>query len=317
MEIKAFLIGFEKSLIANDFTPEAARHHTLKVAKALSENDKKRIASFENYEQVSELATNYAVRIRIKNKESSAKINNDTSSDTAAISGNFSKSINDNNNEVVKVYPHVNKGFKNENAEDAKTLMFTSVKTEKNVTTDSSNFKTTQIKAVKREKQTEYAFDETTNDNTKRISKVNGNKVQLSKDGKLEFNKRIAMRSPLIVFGFICAGTVAFAVYSFIAALIVMFVLLLVAVIVTGGVGTLAGFIYGIIKLFTVLPEGLYEIGFALAIAGITLALSICSYNIAVRVIPVLWRKFTDFLRSCLKKFRVYINNIRKECADI
>ncbi len=315
MEIKAFLIGFEQSLIENGLTKEASRHHTLKVAKALTDSDKKRIASFNDLVQVEELATNYVIRLRKKNESIKDTVNNDVNSTTATISKNFSKSIAVNDDKTdVKVYTRRD-DTSNKTASEAKTMLFTSVKTESTSNTDTSNFKTTQIKAVHNREKKNSDNNFTSTESTKIISKVGNSKQQLSAEGKKEFAKRIAPKAPLIALGFVGAGVGALAVYILIGALILFFILLLVALIAVGGVGTFAGLIYGIIKIFSVLPEGLYEIGFALALAGVTLALSICSYNTAVRAIPILWKKFSDFLSGCLKKYKAYINRIRKECA--
>ena len=43
METNAFLTLFEKALIQNGFTKEAAHYHTLKVSKSLSHDDKAKI----------------------------------------------------------------------------------------------------------------------------------------------------------------------------------------------------------------------------------------------------------------------------------
>lgn len=317
MEIKAFLIGFEKSLIDNELTPEAARHHTLKIAKALSENDKRKIASFNSISQVNDLATNYVKRIRAKSQNEMAKANSDENANTAAISNNFRRTLAEDDEESIKVYPRIDKETKKELESEASTVLFTPVKTDRS-SDNTDNFKTTQIKAVRKDSTpTKNTSSRASNDRTKRIDKVTTGKIQLSNEGKKEFAKRIAIKSPLIALGFAGSGIAALAVYAVIAAFIALFLALLISVIVVGGISALAGLIYGIIKIFTILPEGLYEIGFAFVVAGLTLALSICSYNVAVRFIPVLWKKFTEFLSNCFTKFKTYINKIRRECADI
>ena len=88
----------------------------------------------------------------------------------------------------------------------------------------------------------------------------------------------------------------------------------LVAVAAVGCIGTLAGLIYGVITLFSVVPEGIYEIGLALVIMAVTLALSIAIYNLAVRVVPILWKRFSQYLKEKRTDLRNKLNDIRTEC---
>jgi len=69
-----------------------------------------------------------------------------------------------------------------------------------------------------------------------------------------------------------------------------------------------------LIKLFSVVPEGVYEIGLALVILAVTLAASIGIYNLAVRIVPILWKRFTEFIRDKKDKLRTKLNKVRTEC---
>jgi len=342
MEIKAFLIRFEKNLIASGFSPDTARHHTLKIAKGLDESDRARILAMTSEAQADSVAKSYVARLRRR----AAVPETDTMANTSTISSNFSGSMHTGEVEKIKVYktkakPEPIETVKKdvsypdeiEEAQDysatrqftqvkdasatedgSETRQFFQVKVDTADSKEDNNVKTTKINVVKRReenKRSENDFGK-----TKNISKVTSFKKKLSPEGKKEYTKQILSRIPLFVLGFAGAGAGAFIVYALIALLIAAFIALLIGVVVAGGVGTLAGLIYGIIKLFSVMPEGVYEIGFALATCGVTMALSICSYNVAVRAVPVLWRQFTYFLTDCLNKFRTYIRRIRKECED-
>ncbi len=356
MEIKAFLIRFEKNLISNGFSQDTARHHTLKVAKSLTDADKQRILSMKEETQTDAVAGSYVARLK---KRMSVPVEKDDSmANTSTISNTFRGSMPDKSeeqDEPVKVYN--NKKNNNDSAQtenstastlgrseessfedNGETRQFTHVGTNKNEDngetrqfshvgikdgsdesrhSDSDNVKTTKIDVIKKDgERNNKKSNSADNNRTKTISRVNSGKAKLSAEGKKEYAKKLLVRSPLFVLGFAGAGAGALIVYTLIAILIAVFIGVLVGVVAIGGIGTLAGLIYGIIKIFSVTPEGLYEIGFALSIAGATMALAICSYNIAVRAIPVLWRLFTEFLASCIAKFKTYIRKIRKECAD-
>ncbi len=335
MEIKAFLIRFEKSLISNGFSPDTARHHTLKVAKGLTDSDKRRILAMTEDAQAEAVAQSYFARIR-KRSEVYSDASNEMAN-TTTISNNFrgsmpeetedvetvavyrpKKKVNTEPEEIdVKVRPR--KESKEDFSDDGgATRQFSHVgKTRRaeSEETGGENVKTMKIDVVKIKSKGEFSEEDSAG-KTKTISKVNPAKVKLSPEARKEYTKELLKRSPLFVLGFAGAGIGAFIVYALIALLIAAFIALLIGVVVVGGVGTLAGLIYGIIKIFSVAPEGLYEIGFALVIAGGTMILSICSYNVAVRAIPVLWRNFTYFLTDCMNKFKTYIRRIRKECAD-
>ena len=148
------------------------------------------------------------------------------------------------------------------------------------------------------------------------VAPVKTEKVELTERGKVFY--RIWMRSKGVGYAALAVliGFAAVAVYALIAALIAALVGLLVAVAVAGVIATLAGLIYGIIKLFSVTPEGLYEIGLALIILGVTLAASIGLYNLAIRIVPMLWKRLTIFLKEKKEEYRAFLNDVRTECNE-
>lgn len=142
-------------------------------------------------------------------------------------------------------------------------------------------------------------------------------KTELSDGEKKEYRKIVLKNIPTLLAVYFAIGLVSLVVYTLIALLITALLCVLVSVIVVGSVGSLAGLIYGVIKLFSIVPEGIFEIGFALVIAGVTLALCICIYNLSVRAAPILWKKFTAYLKDgILSRLKLYFNQMRKEASE-
>ena len=63
MDVKSFLISFENRLISNGLTRESARHHTLKIAKSLTEQDKVRIHAITDNTAIEKLADSYTEKV--------------------------------------------------------------------------------------------------------------------------------------------------------------------------------------------------------------------------------------------------------------
>ena len=141
-------------------------------------------------------------------------------------------------------------------------------------------------------------------------------KVELTEQGKVNYKNWMMSKGIGYTALAVLIGITAFAVYALIAVLIGALVALLVGVAVAGCIATLAGLIYGIIKLFSVTPEGIYEIGLALVIFSITLAASIGLYNLAIRIVPMLWKRLTIFLKEKLEQYRAFLNDVRTECNE-
>ena len=79
------------------------------------------------------------------------------------------------------------------------------------------------------------------------------------------------------------------ALYTAVSAVIAALVAVVVAIVGVGTALALVGLIFGIIKCFSLLPVGLYEIGLAVVIAGVTMFVSVLIYNLAVRLVPKLY----------------------------
>ena len=286
MEVKAFLISFEKSLIANGFSPESARRHTLKVANSLKDTDKHKIHAMTDDSGVVKMARNYATKIKALTAEhtavnaASTNAANDATQKTPATATAVKEDSDDNV----------------ENEEDSVAVLKPGKKISK-----------------KKERDTKHVT-KTAHAVTQKVDAVKHKKVELTESGKKNYHKWLMSKGVFVLAGLILAYIGVLLVYILIALLISVLVAFLVAVAAVGCIGTLAGLIYGVITLFSVVPEGIYEIGLALVIMAVTLALSIAIYNLAVRVVPILWKRFSQYLKEKRTDLRNKLNDIRTEC---
>lgn len=278
MEIKAFLIAFEKQLVYNGYSREAAHEHTLKIAKSLKQSDIDRIHKLQNDHPVMLIADNYT-------KHFPPKKENRDLSDTVTVSGKFSGTLEKHSDPSQHAYQ--------------------------------TSSKTASVGKVSEKEEAEKGTSRT---NTKKIEKVRSAippKVELTERGKAEYAKWKS--SHAVPRFFRMAGTALgiAAVYSLIVLLTVILIAFLISVIVIGSFITLAGLIYGISKMFSVPSEGIYETGLALIVLAATLSLSICIYNLAVRAVPIIRKRFSAYVLKMRIAQRNKLNLIRTECNGV
>ncbi|MBQ3099865.1 MAG: hypothetical protein IJC50_02630 [Clostridia bacterium] len=129
------------------------------------------------------------------------------------------------------------------------------------------------------------------------------NNRKLNRVDKLRGRRNIdksAKNTPLFWILFVLTFPITFPIFAGIwgvigvlyTAVSVVIAALIAVVVAIVGVGTalaLVGLIFGIIKCFSVLPVGLYEIGLAVAVTGVTMLVSVLVYNLAVRLVPKLY----------------------------
>lgn len=117
---------------------------------------------------------------------------------------------------------------------------------------------------------------------------------------------------PLTLPVFAALWAVVGLIYASISAIMVAFVLVMIGIVAIGTALTLVGLIFGIYKIFSQFPIGLFEIGLAVAIGGATMLVSILIYNLVVRLMPKLfpfvsrlavyiWTKIVDLYYFCKK----------------
>ncbi len=118
---------------------------------------------------------------------------------------------------------------------------------------------------------------------------------------------------PLMLMIFLIIG----AVFAVVSVLIALLIAALVAIVVAGVVIPLVGIIFGIIKAYTEFTVGLYEIGLGIAIAGVAMFVGILVYNLAVRLLPFVLKKFAVFSKFVLRSIGKLVKRIRKECVTL
>lgn len=96
---------------------------------------------------------------------------------------------------------------------------------------------------------------------------------------------------------------------------IVALLAVLVVIVIAGTGISLIGIIYGITQSFSLLPVGLFEIGFGVVIGGSAMLSGILIYNTAIRFLPFVIRYLFVFFKYTLLKTKVLINFIKRECA--
>lgn len=122
--------------------------------------------------------------------------------------------------------------------------------------------------------------------------------------------------SIILVIALIIGSTLAIAVAM--AGLIIALVTIIAAVVCGGSVLSVASLIYGITQIISE-PRyvGLHEIGLAMIFAGGTIAICIVLYNIAVRLIPFLYKLIGKGLVLCRKKIKVWAVAAWKGCENL
>lgn len=348
METNAFLTLFEKSLVKNGFSEKSAHFHTVKVYKSLTPKDKAKIEAVKAPEEVGIFALAYARRVSASATAKMKESPYDVKADTMTISNNFRSSIETRDPEAtvtLNISPEKQKAAKAPDAtaprrdgtkaynrssgahvnESGAYDTYSDDKEEYvKVAVPGSGTKNTVSEKIRTGKETDEKYktdfpaDATSSDKTQKIDRVKLKalaKEPLTKAGKKEYTKRILIALLPASLGVACISVPVLIGYTAIALLIAFFIAVLVAVTVIGCTASLAGMIYGIVSLFSSTPEGIYEIGIALVILGVTLALAIASYNIAVRFVPILWRKYTaKVTKTLFLKLRRHLNSVRKEC---
>lgn len=118
---------------------------------------------------------------------------------------------------------------------------------------------------------------------------------------------------PLALIGF----AVFAAMWVVLAALIVAAVAALVGVVAGGTATALVGIVYGITKLFSALPVGLYEIGLGVMVGSAVMFAGILLYNFAIRLLPWLMRLVGRLFMYVCRQLGVLFRFLRRECAKL
>ncbi len=88
---------------------------------------------------------------------------------------------------------------------------------------------------------------------------------------------------------------------------------LYIAVMIIGGLVAILSIVYGALKISSVLPVGLYEIGIGVIVTGITLLLCVLLYNFTKKLMPFTFRKAKDLFKLWIKANKAFFRNNQKE----
>lgn len=138
-----------------------------------------------------------------------------------------------------------------------------------------------------------------------------------NEDGKKKFWTIFWCVSPITAFLAILFYALFGFMYAAVAVFIVALVAALIAVIAAGSVISLISFIYGIIKLFSVMPEGTYEIGLGFVVMGITMFVGIALYNIAVRLLPLVFPCIKKLYGYTIIQIKTLYYYLKEECCKL
>jgi len=116
-----------------------------------------------------------------------------------------------------------------------------------------------------------------------------------SEEGVRRFRILFAVSLPFVIALLLVYLVLAVGIVLGIVALMIGLVIALVAEVAVGSLIALIGIIYGISQVFLVLPIGMFELGLGIAVVGITMLAGIVIYNLAVRFLPFVLRKFMAF----------------------
>ena len=135
-------------------------------------------------------------------------------------------------------------------------------------------------------------------------------------EGKRKFITTAVCLSPFIAVAFalyfVLWGALIIAEGAIIAGLIVS----LLAVAAIGTLASIAGIIYGVVKLSTQRGEGIFEIGLGVLVAGATLLSGVLIYNFALRLMPWVIKKTAFLCRLCTRRIHIAIINFRGRLSE-
>lgn len=139
--------------------------------------------------------------------------------------------------------------------------------------------------------------------------------VAVDSKNRIIFWCAVALLSPLLLFLIaVVLGVFLFAFFAM-ASVIAACIVALVAIVGAGTGIALFGLIYGTTQLFSAAAAGLYEIGIAIKVIGISLFSGILLYNVAIRLIPYLMHYLYEFFCFVVRKGVQLFQFIKRECT--
>lgn len=139
--------------------------------------------------------------------------------------------------------------------------------------------------------------------------------VAIDSKNRIIFWCAVALLSPLLLFLIaVVLGVFLFAFFAM-ASIIAACIVALIAIVGAGTGIALFGLIYGTMQLFSAAAAGLYEIGIAIKVIGISLFSGILLYNVAIRLMPYLMHYLYEFFCFVVRKGVQLFQFIKRECT--
>lgn len=126
-----------------------------------------------------------------------------------------------------------------------------------------------------------------------------------------------AITSPLWILAALLFFTPFILMFASEAALTAVLICLLAGCTALGTAASLTGIVYGIVKMFDIPAVGLYEIGFGIIIAGVSMICGILIYNGAVRFMPWLFKRSGKLLPLAMSKIKPVLTKYRRWCEKL
>ena len=140
--------------------------------------------------------------------------------------------------------------------------------------------------------------------------------IKETKEGKRKFRTQVACASPLIAIALILYTALWGALFIVEGALIAGLIVALVALAAAGTLASIFGIIYGVVILSTRRPEGIFEIGLGIVVAGATLLAGVLVYNLALRFMPWVIKKTAFLCKYCTRKIHIAIINYKGRLSE-
>lgn len=143
--------------------------------------------------------------------------------------------------------------------------------------------------------------------------------THVSPRGKQTFWIIFTCSLPLVLIFLVLYFGVFAALFAALASLIVLLIAGLIGGTAIGAAVAFVCIVYGISQLITVASSapGVYEIGLGISVGGGVMMFGILIYNLAIRVVPKLFRLLGNLFRFCTGKLRELFHRAKEACYKL
>lgn len=288
MEFNAFLAALKSSLVERGIDQNTADRYVTAVSRSFKEDDLHRIATYQKPSDFASLSDNLSAAIKRKkaaetpNKSSAAAPAQQSPARIAPQSRSAASSRRVRPTQNTQAAPE-KKSFPDNVIDFFRTLP--------------ARFSAAKKKPAQDDNDSEF--------------------MEVGENGKKIFWIAFACLSPLLLFFLLVYFGFFAALYVAVALAIVFCVIVLVLLVAAGSAVALIGLVYGVIRLFSIPAEGLYEIGLAIIIIGLVMLFGVLIYNLALRVLPLLFRQIKRLFLFTFDKLKALYYYLKKECYKL